>query len=63
MSLPPPCPWVVLKILQSCLNPIAAKTLLQKLGHFLLHAIGLRQRGDAVCERISYFDIFEVAEA
>ena len=51
VSLPPPCPWVVLKVLQSCENSkilaAANQALLQELGHFLLHAVGLRQRGNA----------------
>jgi hypothetical protein len=36
-ALPPPCPWVVLKVLQSY-----ETLLLQELGNFLLHLIGLR---------------------
>ena len=37
LALPPPCPWVVLKVKQSY-----ETRLLQELGHFLLHAVSLR---------------------
>ena len=37
LALPPPCPWVFLKILQSY-----ETSLLQELGHFLLHLVSLR---------------------
>jgi hypothetical protein len=37
LAPPPPCPWVVLKELQSY-----ETFLLQELGHFLLYLIGLR---------------------
>ncbi len=37
LALPPPCPWVVLKVLQSY-----ETFLLQELGHFLLHLVSLR---------------------
>jgi hypothetical protein len=37
LAQPPPCPWVVLKVLQSY-----ETRLLQELGHFLLHLVSLR---------------------
>jgi hypothetical protein len=37
--------------------------LLQELGHFLLHTVGLCQRTMPVWLKISYFDMFDVAAA
>jgi len=69
LPLPPPCPWVVLKVFQCCvlLNPYELTT---------VHSVYCRSLVTSCCTllacanaampvwlRISYFDMFDVADA
>jgi len=72
-ALPPPCPWVVLKLLQSCetlpiysSHPTLVPTSLLYCKSLVTSCCTLFACANAampVWLRISYFDMFEVAAA